>query len=249
MIDRSRESPAEARVPIFWLLWLLVVLSLLLAWYFVHWPINHLRVEEPLVYQDERELEQLLVQWQGRNLLDGQLGQLKAELEELPWIASAAIQFVWPDRLSISLKEQRPVAVWNQDWLISDQGQVFHPGHFEQPLPQLQGPEQRAKDVMQQYLWFSQVLEFSDWQLSEVQLAGRGAWRLTMNWAQAEQAPLPLDIILGTDPSLARLARVRAWMQAMQAQLPRVEVIDARYDNGLAVSYRQPAQDRGDQNE
>lgn len=228
------EQPAQAILPTLWLLWAMVVLVLWFAWYFIHWPIRVLAVHTPLVYQEQKEVEQILHLWQGRNLLDGQLLELKQELESLPWIKSASLQFVWPDKVSIDLQEQRPIAIWNDHWLINDSGHLFQPDLFDQQWPILYGPDDSSAVVMRQYLWFNEIMSPIGYPLAWVELASRGAW--TLGFATEEQ---DIKVRLGMDPNMARLLRVRDWMLVMQAKVPDVAVIDARYENGLAVRSRQ----------
>ena len=48
------------------------------------------------------------------NLLAMNVAQVKSNLENHPWVAQAAITREWPNRLVISIKEKKPVALLNQ---------------------------------------------------------------------------------------------------------------------------------------
>ncbi len=229
----NAEKPIQPILPTLWLLWAMVVLALLVAWHFIHWPIRQLVVQDPLVYQGQKEVEQILYLWHGRNLLDGQLPQMQQQLEGLPWIKSATLQFVWPDTLVIDLQEQRPIAIWNDQWLINDAGHLFKPEAFAQEWPLLYGPDDSSAQIMNQFLWFSELLAEVEAPLRWVRMENRGAWSLGF-----EADKLELQVLLGIDPTMARLLRVRDWMQVMHLKLPEVSVIDARYENGLAVTFR-----------
>ena len=49
------------------------------------------------------------------NLLAMNVAQVKAKLENHPWVAQAAITREWPNRLIITIKEKKPVAILNQN--------------------------------------------------------------------------------------------------------------------------------------
>jgi len=52
---------------------------------------------------------------------------VRREVEALPWVARATVVRLWPDRLRIVVKEQRAVALWGQDGLVSPDGRIFSP--------------------------------------------------------------------------------------------------------------------------
>jgi cell division protein FtsQ len=53
------------------------------------------------------------------------LERVREALEKLPWVREAKVARHWPDTLVVSLTEHKPLARWNQDALVNDQGEVF----------------------------------------------------------------------------------------------------------------------------
>lgn len=51
----------------------------------------------------------------GAPILDLDLGEARARLEQLPWVASAAIERHLPDTLYVRLSEREPMAIWQHD--------------------------------------------------------------------------------------------------------------------------------------
>ncbi|WP_431855486.1 cell division protein FtsQ/DivIB [Azospirillum sp.] len=51
----------------------------------------------------------------GAPILDLDLTEAKARLEQLPWVASAAIERHLPDTLYVRLSEREPMAIWQND--------------------------------------------------------------------------------------------------------------------------------------
>lgn len=50
---------------------------------------------------------------------------VREQIETMPWIKSAVVRKVWPDRLSIWVNEHFPVAVWNENEFVASDGTVF----------------------------------------------------------------------------------------------------------------------------
>jgi len=88
-------------------------------------------------------------------LLFFDVGAARARLESNPWIATATVQKLYPDRLQIAVIEREAFALWQQNgrvFVISDDGTVLEPymaQHFTNlPLIVGQGAQLRAKDFL-----------------------------------------------------------------------------------------------------
>src|SRR5678816_2292351 len=53
------------------------------------------------------------------------IDELRAALEQVPWVRRAAVRRVWPDRLEVSLEEQVPLARWGAEALVNTYGERF----------------------------------------------------------------------------------------------------------------------------
>src|SRR4029450_4478371 len=65
--------------------------------------------------------------------------QVRAALEELPWVRRASVRRVRPDRLQVTLEEHVPLARWGESALIDRYGERFA-GRTREPLPVLFRP-------------------------------------------------------------------------------------------------------------
>jgi cell division protein FtsQ len=70
--------------------------------------------------------------------------EARRRVETLPWILSASVKRIFPDRLHIEVKERRPLAVWNngrKNNLIDATGRVLGAATAQQPqnLPVVYG--------------------------------------------------------------------------------------------------------------
>jgi cell division protein FtsQ len=160
------------------------------------------------------------------------LADARASLERVPWVKSAALRRVWPDRLEVNLIEHEPLARWNDNGLVDTDGEVFS-ADYDGELPLFEGPDGSSTEVTARFREFTAALEARQLAISELQLSPRGAWKLRTTGSP------PLAIELGRNAPGERLARFVAYyartLGALARSGTRVESVDLRYRNGFAV--------------
>lgn len=217
-----------------------LMLALLMAWAvyatasvlrdrpmpYPQWQVEGVQFDQVLLFQDSRQFSAVLDSLAGLNLLTHSVGDMKALIESLPWIATAEVQLIWPNTVQVRVVEERPIAVWNDSQLISQTGKLFAANTQNFDLPRLYGDNNSVEDVMGNYLNFNRsLLEFGHI-VHKLQLTRGGSWTLT-----TEQG---LVIRLGGSEVLARFNRALTFMEATQQHLSNIDYIDARYHNGVA---------------
>jgi cell division protein FtsQ len=156
---------------------------------------------------------------------------LKAAIEELAWVHTAAVRRVWPDRLVISVLEHEPLARWGEARLVTAAGTVFRPGPEELPdgLPRFDGPDDQAPLVTRRFTAWAPRFRRRGLSIVALELDARGAWRL--------RTDADFSVALGTGQTEERVDRfLSAYPYIVEAGLPAR--VDVRYSNGLAVSWR-----------
>lgn len=196
--------------------------------------ITSIKLDGQLAYENRDSVLDLANPWVGRSFFATDLADIKAEIEARPWVRSAAIKRVWPDAVTIDIREQKPLAYWNQEELISRTGQLFAPSdrNVAGPLPKLAGPDERLKDVVQQARSMVGRLTEQGLVLSGLRLEQRGAWTLELNNG--------IEVALGrgqVDQRFERFLTVYSGQLAERAD--EVIRVDARYTNGVAVEWKQ----------
>jgi cell division protein FtsQ len=193
--------------------------------------IRQVQLQGDLRYLDADSLTRdLSIRFNG-NYLDTTLGQVISEVESHPWIASASARRVWPDTLLIEITEQRPVAIYNDTQYLGLSGDLFEPPRsVDEPLPRLYGALSETMQVYSHYGVFSDRL--SDF--STVVSVSRGhdmGWEISLENG--------INVQLGRDDILGRLSRARDVLDRLDDhKLARLQEIDARYDNGVALAWR-----------
>lgn len=178
-------------------------------------------------------IEREASRWLGKSYFATDLSEIKAELERRPWVASAAIRRVWPDRLVIDIREKKPLAYWNGGRLVSRIGELFAPANPEVAgrLPRLSGPDERVRDVIRMAQDLSGRLARHGLGFAGLSLEARGAW--TLNLANG------IEVVLGRDHVDERFERFLAVYEArLVSRSDEVKRIDARYTNGVAVQWK-----------
>ena len=193
--------------------------------------IRQVQLQGDLRYLDAESLTRdLSIRFNG-NYLETTLGQVISEVESHPWIATASARRVWPDTLLIEITEQRPVAIYNDTQYLGLSGDLFEPPKpVNEPLPRLYGALSETMQVYSHYGVFSDRL--SDF--SKVISVSRGhdmGWQITLENG--------INVQLGRNDILGRLSRARDVLDRLDGEkLAKLQEIDARYDNGIALAWR-----------
>lgn len=197
--------------------------------------ISKIRVLGELTAAKQQAVEQQLMPYSTGLFMSVDIQQVRSALEELPWVAQAEVSRIWPDQLQVIIQEQLPVARWGQGALLSTQGYLFTAMDVEaySHLPQLQGPENAQVRVMQQYLTFSQALRPLGYSIKQLEMRERGSWFLTTQTG--------LQLWFGRDHLVDKMRRFTVvYEKELKQQIEKIERVDLRYANGLAVAWRTP---------
>jgi len=198
-----------------------------------HWPIRWLEVSGDLERLTAAQVRAAVAQQARRGFFNVDVDQARTEVEALPWVERASVSRHWPDALQISVSEQQAVARWKGDALVSRNGELFEVAGTGgmQGLARLDGPEGRELEVFENWQRMRTRLASQGLEIRSVELDPRGAWRLELATG--------LVLLLGREEVSVRLERflsVRADLRGLE----RIDSIDLRYPNGLAVTRRTP---------
>lgn len=164
------------------------------------------------------------------------LDQASATFAKLPWVRTAQVRRVWPDRLVVTLEEHVPLARWNGEALVNQQGEVFD-AKTDAPLPAFVGPAGTSAEIARRHAAFREMLVGVGRRPVEVRLSVRRAWQIELDDGRILE--------LGRQDLLPRLARYVAAYRTIVAHVPPGARIDLRYENGFAI--RQPGLRWGEQ--
>ena len=150
----------------------------------------------------------------------------------MPWVRGIALRRQWPNRLDVFVTEHTPLARWNDNALVNQEGEVFI-ADYDGELPQFTGPEGAAGEMSARFVEFGTALERVGLTIGEMRLSARGGWELKTAAAPA------LTISLGRSEPAERLNRFVGYyartVGALARAGTRVEYADLRYRNGFAA--------------
>ena len=190
-------------------------------------PVRTVELITPLKHASRVQIEVMLAR-QGRgNFFALPIDDLRGAIERQPWVRSATVRRVWPDRLEIGIEEHVAFARWGADALVNTYGERFA-GSVDEALPLFSAPAGSEAEVTRRYERFSALVAPLQSPIERVVLSGRHAWGLRLANG--------LQLTLGRDADLAehRLERfVKTYATSGASAVP--QVVDLRYPNGFAL--------------
>ncbi|MBU2979412.1 cell division protein FtsQ/DivIB [Alteromonas sp. C1M14] len=179
---------------------------------------------------DIPRLERLIRQAQPGSFFSLDVNEVYQLVESQPWIYRASVRKQWPNTLKIYLVEQKPVAQWNDDFLLNPYGDTFSASAEGLSLPKLFGPGGSEKTALEGFNAMQSLLATTAMPITELSLSERFAWEI--------QLANGIELNLGRQEFIDRLQRFIDVYPLLARQPKAVKYVDLRYDTGLAVGWR-----------
>ena len=139
----------------------------------------------------------------------------------------------WPSQLKIDITEEVPIARWGDKAFLNRLGEslnITDNSHLHK-LPLLTADFGESTEIMEQYQYLSRLLLPTGLKLSELQLDAMGVWKVKTNRG--------IRLVIGRDEVGEKIRRlVAVWESGLEIQSDNIAVIDMRYPNGLAITWR-----------
>lgn len=182
-----------------------------------------------------RALKQQLGQQAQGNFLQADLSAYVDDIQKLSWVSQVDIRRDWQQGLLVKVIPRQAVAKFGSERLVDANGVVYTPADAKELQAhywiQLQGESQNALVMMQQ------VKQISDWyiplglKVEEVIVTPRMAWLFRFDNG--------LRVLVDNEDTSEKLYRLSVMLQnQMHDQLPKIQTIDLRYKNGMAITWR-----------
>jgi cell division protein FtsQ len=210
-------------------------LTLMLHWMKdpYHWPVRTVDVEGRFVHLQQARLLGELAPLAEQGFFAAQVGAMQERLQQMPWVEQVSVRRVWPDRLSVQVREQQAIAHWGEHGLLNPRAQVFEPeAPVELPgLPHFDGPDGHQTRVLEMYQQMLGILQPLQLGIDSLELDARRTWRVQLSNG--------LTVEVGRNDPVERVTRfVRVYPAILAAGEGRVVAVDLRYSNGFAVRWQ-----------
>lgn len=196
-------------------------------------PIKHVIVMDQSHHVDLASLKSTTLPLLAKGFFRLNLSELESRLLTLNWVHQAVVSRRWPNTIVIQLTEYQPIGRWNNQALITNEGDVFLPNPGElilfKRLPNFDGDNTQIINVLYHYKTMQSILKPLGLGIVEVDLSQRLSWTVVLN----NQAVIKL----GEKQALNRLKRFTdVYAQVFNHDsLHQGDYIDMRYDHGMAV--------------
>ncbi|MDT0603360.1 cell division protein FtsQ/DivIB [Thalassotalea castellviae] len=198
-------------------------------------PVTSVVISGEMVYTHKADIEQAIESINLSNFFNVDVNQVQNEVANLPWVFSVSVRKKWPNELKIYVVDQTPIAYWNGDFLINQQGVAFQADitRIQHPLPAFYGPEGTELVALDNYINLSELLNYRALGIDELVLSERFSWQLTLNDG--------VTLNLGREKRVQRIQRfmdVYPLIKKNKKADQQVDYVDLRYDTGLAVGWK-----------
>ncbi len=189
------------------------------------------------------------------NFFSANLGKLKDQVTQIPWISSVSVHRQWPSTLVIVVSPINPVVRWNDRKWINYTGEVldippFVEAHEIARLPALSGAPGEEQKLFESYLDWSE--RFAVWGLNLISLTADDVhvWHLELSPSVLSRARTeagsaskpsrpPPRMVVNQQNAVERISRFVASLdRGLIDQFEQIESIDLRYTNGFAIRWK-----------
>ena len=198
-----------------------------------HWPVKSVHIEGKFRHLQPAQLQDEVAPLAGAGFFAMNVGEIQEQVQQLPWVDQVSVRRVWPDQLTIHVREQQPVAHWGERAFLNPRAQVFEPRQTIEleGLPRFEGPEGYEQRVLVMYQRMQEMLKELKLGVDSVRLDARRTWQVRLSNG--------LTVDVGRSHPVERIARfVRVYPAILAAGSGRVLSVDLRYSNGFAVRWQ-----------
>jgi cell division protein FtsQ len=198
-------------------------------------PVTSIAIAGEMPYTTRLDIENAIEKVNLGNFFNLDVNDVQRKVAKLPWVYSVSVRKKWPNELKIYVVDQKPIAHWNGDFLINENGKAFQADvkRLPEKLPAFFGPEGSELIALDNFRNLNKLLDFSQLAIDELVLTERFAWQLILTDG--------VTINLGRDNRVERIQRfmdVYPAIKLNKKQGQQIDYVDLRYDTGLAVGWK-----------
>jgi cell division protein FtsQ len=195
-------------------------------------PVQVVRVSGELSLPERDAVKVAVLQRLDGGLLGISLDDVVEGVLALSWPREVRVRRMWPGIVDVNVTKDTFVARWGGGGVLNSGGQVVDSaGPPDESLPLIRCANANGARAMQIFQMLGQVLADTSLKVAEVEEDALGEWRVTFT--------NELTVSLGHEELLERVERFsHVYRKVIEERIAQVDHVDARYRNGVAVSWR-----------
>jgi cell division protein FtsQ len=182
---------------------------------------------------DKKQLQPVIESYAKTNLYLLDAKGLEQKIESNPWVYSASMTHVWPDKLIVKIFEQQPVAFWGDKAMLAENGEIIKAVLEDRKgsLPLLYSPNDKGRNMATGFLKIREMMKGFPVKLVEFKEDSRGSWQIKLENG--------MTLKIGREHQEKRLKRFMiAYRESLNKVIDKVSSVDLRYTNGFAVKWK-----------
>lgn len=194
-------------------------------------PVQVVRVSGDLSLPERDAVKTAVLQRLDGGLLAISLDEVVEGVLALSWPREVRVRRVWPGIVDVNVTKDTFVARWGGGGVLNSAGEVVDSaGPPDETLPLIRCANANGARAMQIFQMLGQVLSDTSLKIAEVEEDALGEWRVKFT--------NELTVSLGHEELLERVERFsRVYRKVIEDRIDQVDRVDARYRNGVAVSW------------
>lgn len=236
--DSIKKGFAISWKPALWSMFVLIpVVALIGTYQWIQNPenltIKSVEVTGDLKILDMEQLQPIIDSYAKTNLYLLDVKGLEKEIESNPWVHSASLTHVWPDKLMMRIYEQQPVAFWGEKAMLAENGEIIKAvlKDKKSDLPLLYSPEDKGRNMATGFLKIRKMMKGFPVKLVEFKEDARGSWQIKLENG--------MTLKIGRQHQEKRLKRFMvAYKESLKDVINKISLVDLRYTNGFAVKWK-----------
>lgn len=206
--------------------------AFIFVFFAINGPVRIVRVSGDLTAAERVAVESAVIQRLSGGLLGVSLDDVVEGVLALTWPRDVRARREWPGVLDVSVTKDAIVARWGAGGTLNSAGEVIAgAGVPDASLPLIRCTTASGARAMQIFQMLAQVLGDTPLKIAAVEEDALGEWQVTFS--------NDLTVSLGHEDLLKRVERFdRVFRNVINDRFDEVDHVDARYHNGVAVSWR-----------
>ncbi|MGK0297296.1 MAG: cell division protein FtsQ [Gammaproteobacteria bacterium] len=192
-------------------------------------PVRHVSISGEFKYLSPISLQKRVSEVVTGGFFNVNVETIQKVLMEEPWAKEVSVNRTWPDRITVTIREQIAIARWGDSGLMSSDAQIFYPdpATFPDNQPIVYGPDSSVRQIMEYLLQIQKVLP-KELTVNELILSERRSWDLKLNNGAIMR--------LGKENVVGRIEKFfNYYTHRKISNFEQIEYVDMRYTNGFVI--------------